>query len=126
MFLKCTIKKCTQTNNNVHFALLPIRSTLVDTMLHSPATLLFNRPIRALLLQIGREPININNDDKYYEALKSGQEAYTKNNDTHKDSTFFCAGSTVVVQMEEGVPRYMASLKSAVKITKGDHTKCKL
>ena len=103
-FVKCTIKKCRQTNNDVHFALLQIRSILVGTGLPSAASLLFNRPIRALLLQIGKEPINVNNDDESYEALKSRQEAYTKNNDTHKDSTFFSAGSTVAVQREDGSP----------------------
>ena len=47
------------------------RLTLVGAWLPSQATLLFNMPIRALLLQIGRESININNDYEYYEALKS-------------------------------------------------------
>ena len=76
---------------DVHFALLEVRSTLVGAGLLSPATILFNRPIRALLLQNGREPIYINNDDEYYKALKSRQEAYTHNNDTCKDSIFFSA-----------------------------------
>ena len=40
--------------------------------------LLFNRPTRVLLPQIGREPIYNNNDDGYYASLKSKQEAYTK------------------------------------------------
>ena len=35
---------------------------------------------------------------------KSRQEAYSKNNDTCKDSTFFCAGSTVAVHGEDGSP----------------------
>ena len=63
-FVKCTIKKCTQ-NNNVKFASFQIRSTLVDAV---------NGPIRLLLPQIEREPININKDDEYYEVLKSRQE----------------------------------------------------
>ena len=53
-FVKCSIKKCRQTNNDVHFALLQIRSTLVNAGLPSPAMMLFNIPIRALLPQIGR------------------------------------------------------------------------
>ena len=91
-----------QTNNDVHFAFLHIRSTLVDTGLSSPTMMLLNRPIRALLPHIGREPININNDDEYEKALKSRQETYTKNYDTFKHSTFFSVGSMVVVQMEDG------------------------
>ena len=55
----------------------------------SPAMPLSNRPIRVLLPQIGREPININKDDEYYKALKSRKETYIKNNDTHKDTIFF-------------------------------------
>ena len=51
--------------------------------------------------QIGRELINVNNDDEYYKALKLRQEAPTKNIDTHKDSTVLSSGSTVTVQMED-------------------------
>ena len=43
-----------------------------------------------------------NNVDKGFEALKSRQEVYIKNNDTHKDSTFFSAGSTVMIYLEDG------------------------
>ena len=77
---------------------------LVGTWLLSTASMLFNRPIRALLLQIGSMPININNDDEYYEAIKLRQQAYNKKNDTHKDSTFFSVGFTVVVQMKDKGP----------------------
>ena len=72
--------------------------------LPSPAMMLFNRPIRALLLQICRGLINVNNNDDYHKALKSRQEEYTKNNDTCKDSTLFSSRSTVAVQLEDGVP----------------------
>ena len=61
-FVKCTIKKGRLTQTKVHFALLQVRSTLVSFGLPNPAMMLFNRPIRALLLQVGREPISINND----------------------------------------------------------------
>ena len=37
--------------------------TPVGTVLPSPAMLLFNRPIRVLLPQIGNEPINVNDDE---------------------------------------------------------------
>ena len=70
----------------------------------SPAMLLFNRPIRALLPQLGRKPINVNNNEEYNEALKARQEEYIKNNDAHKDSIFCCAGSIVVVLREDGDP----------------------
>ena len=61
----------------------------VTTGFPSPAPMLFNRTISVLLLQIGREPINVNNNDKYFEALKSRYEMYTKNKDAHNDSTLF-------------------------------------
>ena len=51
-----------QTKNNVHFALLQIVSTLEGAGLPSPTAMLFKRSIRALLPQIHREPINVNND----------------------------------------------------------------
>ena len=78
-FVKCTIKKCGLTNNDVHFVFLQIRSAPVGVGLSSLAIMLFNRSIRALLLQPGSEPININNDNEYYKGLTSRQEAYTKN-----------------------------------------------
>ena len=53
------------------------------------------------------ESKNINNDDEYYENLKSRQESYTKNTDTHKEYTFFSVGYTVVVQREDGGPRML-------------------
>ena len=94
-FVKCTIKKCRQTNNDVHFAFLQKRSTLIGARLPCSAMMLFNRTRRTLLPQIGREPINFSNDGEYYETLKSKKEAYTKNNDTHKDSASFSIGSTI-------------------------------
>ena len=49
--------------------------------------------------------MNVNNYEEYYKALKSRKEAYTKNNDTGKDSSFFSAGSTVAVQMKDRGPQ---------------------
>ena len=69
-----------------------------------PATLFFNQPIRALLPQINREPININTEGEHYEALKAHQDKYLKGSDTHKDSLSFPIGSTVTLQWEDGGP----------------------
>ena len=46
--------------------------------LPSPATLLNNRPLRALLPEMNWEPININADDEHYEALKVHHDKYLK------------------------------------------------
>ena len=89
--------------------------------------LLLNRPIWALLLKIDREPINVNNDDEYFETLKPRQETYTKNNYTHMDSTSFSAGSIGAVQMEDWGPwkwsdheRQQQRPSSAILLSVGD------
>ena len=89
--VKCTIKKCRQTTYGVE-----IRSTLVNAGLPSSDMILFNIPIRALLPQVVREPINVNNNNEHYEAFKSRQESCSRSNDTHKNSTLFSLGSPVV------------------------------
>ena len=101
-FVKCTIKKGLDTNNDVNLTLLQTRSTPINAVLPSLAMLLFNRPIRGLLPEMNREPIKINNDDAQYEALKAHQHKDVKNNDTHKDSLSFPIGSTIAVQHEDG------------------------
>ena len=44
-FIKCTLKKCIETNEDIHIALLQIRSTPLEPCLPNPATLLFNCPM---------------------------------------------------------------------------------
>ena len=80
------------------------RGSAVGNGLPSPVTLSFNRPIRALLLQINREQTNFNADDEHYEDLKTHQDKYIKGNDTYKDSFSFPIGSTLAVQNEDGGP----------------------
>ena len=62
---------CLDNNDSINLALLQMRSTPVGARLPNAATLLFNRPIRALLSQINMEPINFNANDKHHEALKT-------------------------------------------------------
>ena len=69
-FVTCTIKKCIGSNQDVNLALFQKWSTSVGTGLTSPAMLLFNKPIRGLLLQIHKEPININNNDPHFKPSK--------------------------------------------------------
>ena len=69
-----------------------MRSTSIDTGLSSPATFFIKRPIRSLLPQMNRKPIDINADDEHYEALKTGQDKYFKGSDAHKDSLYFPIG----------------------------------
>ena len=74
----------------------------IGTGLPSLAMLLFNRPIRTLLPQVNRNPINYNADDENYKALKLQQDKYLKNIDTHRDSFSFPIGSTVALQRKDG------------------------
>ena len=60
-------------NNDVNLVLLQIRLMPIGTGLPSQAILLFNKPIRALLPQINKEPINYSADHENYEVLKSWQ-----------------------------------------------------
>ena len=73
----------------------------VGTGLPSSARMPFNRPNRGLLLQMNREPINVNNDDTCYEALEAHQKKYDKDNDTQKDPYLFLRGTTVAVHQED-------------------------
>ena len=56
---KQTLKKCFVTKSDPHTALLQIRLTLLWPGLPSPATLLFNHPIRGLMLTINRPPTGV-------------------------------------------------------------------
>ena len=64
------MKKGTETNEDIHIALLQIRPIPLEPGLQSPATLLFNLPIQGIMPIINRLPINSDNDDdEHYEAL---------------------------------------------------------
>ena len=79
-FIKCTMKKCMETNEDIHVALLKIRSTPLEPELPSPFTLLFNHPIRGIVPIMNRLPINSDNDDEHYETLVNRQ---AKNNNKY-------------------------------------------
>ena len=68
-FIKHTMKKCIESNDDTHIALLQIRATPLEPGLPSPASLLFNHPIWDIMPIINRKPINSDNDDDHYEAL---------------------------------------------------------
>ena len=60
-----TIKKCLDINQYISLALLQIQSMPVDAGVLSPTTVVLGRPIRGLLYQMNRQPINVNNDYTY-------------------------------------------------------------
>ena len=55
--------------SNPHIALLQIKSTPLRPGMPSPATLLFNYPIRGAMPPINRPPGGVNNDDEHYVAF---------------------------------------------------------
>ena len=57
----------------MHIAYLQIRSTPLWSGLPSPATLLFNHPIRGIMPIHSRLLISTNNDDQCYEILVKRQ-----------------------------------------------------
>ena len=83
---------------------MQMKSTPKGTALHSHRNLLFNRPIRALLPKMNREPINITADHEYYEILIACQDKYLKGDNTCIESHSFPIGSTVAVQLKNGGP----------------------
>ena len=104
-------QKCLDTNNAINLALLQIRSTAIGAGLPSPTTLLFNRPIRGLLLQMNRVPIKINNDNPQYEAPQACQDKYVKKSDTYKESlSLFLYGLQQPCSVKMGNNGHMESL----------------
>ena len=71
-FVKPTIKKCIDTNQDIHLALLQIKSTALGAGFSSLAIILFIRPIEGILSQMNGLPIN----------------KYNKDSDTHHSCVF--------------------------------------
>ena len=94
--------KCLDTNRDIHLALLQIWSVLIGAGLPSPATMLFNRLIESLSPEMNRDPINVNNDNLYCEALETCLRKNDAVKDTQKDPPIFITGATVAVQWDDG------------------------
>ena len=77
-FIKHSLKKYIETNEDIHVALLQIRSTSLEPGLLNSATLLSNHPMPGIMPIINRLPINLDNDDEHYEALISRQAKTTR------------------------------------------------
>ena len=84
-FVKCTIKKCPDTNRHIFYF---IADMLVGTCLPHTATMLFNRQITGLLSQMNRNPIFVINDDLHHEAH---QRKNDEGKATPKDPSVFIA-----------------------------------
>ena len=69
--------------------------------LQSPATLLFNHPIRGIMLILSRLLISTKNNDEHYEALVKRQKK-NKSHDTSRNYNFIPIESAVEVQQKDG------------------------
>ena len=67
---RVTMKKCYETNAEIHMSLLQIKSTLLSPGLLNLVMLLFNRLARGLLPRFSRPPIMCYNDVTNHTALK--------------------------------------------------------
>ena len=72
-FIKCTIKKCSDSGGDIHMNMLQIRTTPLGQGLPSPATLLFNHLARGIIPVMDRPSINIDNDDEHHQTLMHWQ-----------------------------------------------------
>ena len=81
--IKHTIKKSFVNRYDVNLTMLQILLMAIGAGLPSPATFLFNRSIRPLLLHINRESINFNANDENNKGLKAWWDECLKVNYTH-------------------------------------------
>ena len=59
--------------------------------------MLFNRPIRGLILRMNRSLINHDNDEENHDTLVKDEVSNKEHNDTFKESTLIHVWSTVAV-----------------------------
>ena len=90
-FVKCIQKKCFDTKGDPHVALLWIWMTPLGLGVPSPATVLFNHPIRGIMPIISRLLIGVNNEE-HYEALVNRQTKDDKNQGTPRNYVLFPQG----------------------------------
>ena len=89
----------------------------------SPATMLFNCPIRGIMPVINRLPTGIDNDDVHHKVIIKKQAKNDKDKDTSPNFVFLPTGSTLVVQHEDGGPCTHSMIETkAVTTTITDHT----
>ena len=101
-FIKCTIKKCSDSGSDIHMALLQIQTTTLGQGLPSLATLLFNHPVCGIMPVIDRKPVNVDDDDEHHKNLMHRQSKNDTNNYVSQVFISIPIGSTVAVQWEDG------------------------
>ena len=77
-FIKCTLKKCTESGRDIYMALLQICTLPLGLGLPSPATLLFNRQVRGIMPILDCKPIECDCDDEHHNRLVTRQKKNNK------------------------------------------------
>ena len=103
-FLRQTCKKCYDTNTDMNMALWRNRSTPLGGVTKS-VTLLFNHPVRGLMLIINGSPISAYNNDDH---CKWKKQKADKHHITLRNYNYIAIESTVAVQWETRGPWTMA------------------
>ena len=101
---------------HIHLALLLIRTTLLGPELPSPATLLFDHPIRGIMPIVNRSLIHIDNDDEHHKALVQSQTNNDRDHYTPLNYTLLPIGSTAALQQVDS-----DRLTHGTIVVKGDH-----
>ena len=72
-FVKCTLKKWFDSRSDLHIALLQIQMTPLGQGLPSPATMLFNCPIRGIMPITNGLLVGIDNDNEHHKEIINRQ-----------------------------------------------------
>ena len=104
-FIKHTKRKYFETNNDVYLAVLQMTSTFIGPGLPSAAALVFNRPIRGLILKLSTLPILFDHSDDHRKLTEYWYQQWYKSS---LSPLFLPTGSTVTVQMEDRSPWTLA------------------
>ena len=73
-----TIKKCSDSSDDVHMILLQIRTTPLGQGLPGLATLLFNNLVCSIMPMTDRKPVSVDNDDEHHKNQCTGKAKITQ------------------------------------------------
>ena len=100
----------------MHITLLQIQTTALGQGLPSPATMLFNCPIRGIMPVINRPPFSTNNDDDHHKVLIDRQNRNDKGKDASRNFVSLSIESTA-----SGPMRGQGTVDDGTTEGKGDH-----
>ena len=101
-FVKWTMKKLFDTNADVYLALLQIRSMPEGLGLPIKITILFSRPVRALISRVHIAPLNYGCNKNHHNVLNMHENKSLESSDTLKEPIIIPIGSTVATQCKYG------------------------